>query len=117
MKTINGCFTIAQTAKLINFPGGEKKFFAWLRDNGYLLEENFPVQKYRDQGWFEMTTKTLYQMQPKQVVPVTLVTIKGLAALERIVKKIFSPCPPCPPVRRNRTKRVNAKKKTDEQPK
>ena len=107
MSKINGCFSIGDTAKMINYPGGEHKFFEWMRDNGYLLTNNFPAQKYRDQGWFEMTTKTLHQMQPKQVVPVTLVTIKGLAALERIVKKTLSPCPPCPPVR----KKKNAKRK------
>ena len=115
MSKINGCFTIAQTAKMINFQGGEHTFFEWLRKNGYLLHDNFPVQKYRDMGWFQMTRKKLYKMQPIQEVPVTLVTIKGLAALERIVKKRLSPCPPCPPVRKKRTRRVNAKKKTDDQ--
>ncbi len=115
MKTINSCFSIGDTAKMINFPGGEIKFFQWLRDTGYLLQNNFPVQKYRDQGWFKMVRKKLYKMQPVQEVPVTIVTIKGLAALERIVKKEFSPCPPCPPVRRKRKKINKVKKNNDEQ--
>lgn len=115
MSRNNSCFKIDQTAKLINFSGGEIKFFQWLRDNGYLLQDNYPVQKYRDRGWFEMTTKTLHKMHPKQVVPVTLVTIKGLYALKKIVNKTSSPCPPCPPTRKKR-KRINAKKKSNEQP-
>ena len=114
MSKINGCFTISETAKLINFPGGQKKFFQWLRDRGCLLKNNYPVDQYRNRGWFQMTRKKLYKMQPIQEVPVTLVTIKGLAALERIVKKKLSPCPPCPPVRKKKKKSVNVKKKSND---
>lgn len=95
MKKHQGLFSIQETAKLTKFPGGEIKFFAWLRDKGYLLKDNQPAQKYRDVGWFELETATIRSMTPKMIVPVTKVTIKGLAALERIVRNEFPPCVPC----------------------
>ena len=88
-------FSIQETAKITNFPGGQKKFFAWLREKKYLQPNNEPYQKYIDNGWFQMTTATLYKTKAKQVVPVTLVKLKGAAALEQIILKEFPPCIPC----------------------
>jgi phage antirepressor YoqD-like protein len=93
MKKRNGLFSIQETAKLTKFPGGEIKFFRWLRDKGYLLKDNQPYQKYRDKEWFELETATIHKSNPKLVVLVTLVTIKGLAGLEKVVHKEF-PCDP-----------------------
>jgi phage antirepressor YoqD-like protein len=88
-------FSVAQTAKVTRFPGGEIQFFAWLRLNGYLISDNTPAQKYLNVGWFEVKTTTLHRLNPPEVVLVTRVTIKGLAALERIVKAEFPICKPC----------------------
>jgi phage antirepressor YoqD-like protein len=88
-------FSIAQAAKAIKFPGGEIKFFEWLRFKGFLLSDKTPSDKYRLQGWFESFTKTIYQLNPPQIVIVTRVTIKGLAGLEKRVRKEFPICPPC----------------------
>jgi phage antirepressor YoqD-like protein len=30
--------SIAEVAKMVDFPGGEIKFFSWLREKGYLLQ-------------------------------------------------------------------------------
>ena len=95
MKNNNNCFSIRETAKIIKFPGGEKQFFSWLRDNGYLMKNNEPYQRYIKIGWFEMIMKTIHKTNPKMVVPVTLVRLKGAAALEKIVMKEFPPCVPC----------------------
>jgi phage antirepressor YoqD-like protein len=88
-------FSVSQTAKLTRFPGGEIKFFEWLRDNGYLISDNTPTQKYIDDEWFVTTKTTLYRLNPPLVVIVPRVTIKGLAALERRVRKQFPFCKPC----------------------
>ena len=88
-------FSISETAKATRFPGGEIKFFAWLRLNGYLISDNTPAQQYLNSGWFEVTKTTLHRLSPPEVVLVTRVTIKGLAALERIVMAEFPICKPC----------------------
>ena len=88
-------FSIQQTAKIIGFPRGEKKFFQWLRDNKYLMRDNYPYQKYLDSGMFVMGQKKLKKLQPKIIVPVTRVTHLGVHSLERRVLKEFPPCVPC----------------------
>jgi len=95
MKRKKGLFSIQETAKLTKFPGGEIKFFKWLREKGYLLKDNQPNQRYMDCGWFELEKATIHQTKPKLVVPVTYVTIKGLYALEKVVHTEFPPCIPC----------------------
>lgn len=87
-------FSINQTAKFVKFKG-RKLFFQWLKDKGYLLSNNDAAQKYIDMGWLVLTTKTIYKANPPIVVPVSRVTIKGLAALQKAVLKDFPPCPPC----------------------
>lgn len=87
--------SIAQAAKAIKFPGGEFTFFEWLRSKGYLLKDNTPADKYRLNGWFESFAKTIYHLNLQEVVLVTRVTIKGLAALEKVVRKEFPICKPC----------------------
>jgi len=93
-KNINS-FSVSETAKIIKFPGGEKKFFSWLRDNGYLMKNNEPYQRYINYGWFELVTKTIHTTNPKMVVPVTLVKLKGDSKLEKIIMEKFPPCIPC----------------------
>lgn len=85
-------FSIGQSAKLIQFPGGEKKFFEWLRKHGYLYHDNEPFQIYIDRNWFlvVLTKKGIFNPYfPKMV---TRVTIKGLNGLKKVVKKHFPPC-------------------------
>ena len=56
---------IGELAKLINqngYPMGEKRLFAWMRENGYLGTKgeryNIPNQRYIDQGLFELKKGT-----------------------------------------------------------
>jgi len=87
--------SIAEVAKLVDFPGGEYKFFEWLRKNGYLLKNNTPAQTYRNCGWLKLEDANKQIGKKQTVLPVTRVTVKGLAGLDRAVKKAFPVCKPC----------------------
>lgn len=87
--------SIRQTGKMIKFPGGEHQFFEWLRMKGYLLSDNTPAQAYINSGWFVLEAAKKQIGLTKSVIPVTRVTIKGLYALQRKVKKEFPICKPC----------------------
>lgn len=89
-------FSLRQTAKLIGFPGGRNKFIKWLRENGYLLENNEPVQRYVDNGWLTYRLRPILTGRTSFEVTVTKATAKGLAGLERHVQRDFPICKPCP---------------------
>lgn len=84
--------SFAQTAKLIKYPGGEKKLIIWLRKYGYLYHDNEPYQIYVDKGWFEVVLTKKHSFNPHFPKMVTRVTLKGLAGLDKAVKKHFPPC-------------------------
>jgi phage antirepressor YoqD-like protein len=88
-------FSMSEAGKLINFPGGEHKFFEWLRRNKFFLKDNTPSQAYRDREWFTTAKKVIEYDGVLNVCLVTRCTIKGLAGLEKIKNKIFPPCKPC----------------------
>ncbi len=88
-------FSIAEVAKMTNFPGGEHQFFGWLRKYGYLLENNQPSQVQINRGWFVLVSKVQESNVIRRTVPVARVTLKGIAGLERVMKKVFPVCPPC----------------------
>ena len=87
--------SIAEVAKLVDFPGGEKKFFIWLRENGYVLQDNTPAQIYRDRSWLKLVDSNKKLGKIQTVIPVCRVTLKGLAGIDREVKKAFPVCKPC----------------------
>ena len=89
-------FSFKTTAKLIRFPGGERKFIAWLKQKNYLMANNEPFQRCINYGWFIMTTVTIHKAIPKFTVPVTRVTITGLNRFEKMVKEEFINSKPCP---------------------
>lgn len=88
-------FSIAEVAKMTNFPGGEYQFFSWLRKYGYLLENNQPSQAQINRGWFVLVSKEQQGNVLTRTIPVARVTLKGIAGLERVIKKAFPICPPC----------------------
>lgn len=81
-----GSIPIGQLATLLNQKGadtGEKRLFAWMRNNGYLRTEkaykNDPKQRYVDQGLFELKLSTrLDYNKIVQKTRKTLVTSKGI---------------------------------------
>jgi phage antirepressor YoqD-like protein len=88
-------FSIRQTAKITQFPGGEKKFAKWLREKNFLMAKNEPYQIYIDKGWFLLVDKTIYRTNPQLKVPVTRITVLGLSKLEKLVFAEFHECKPC----------------------
>lgn len=88
-------FSIAEVAKMTRFPEGELKLFEWLRKYGYLLKNNEPSQSQISRGWFVYTFKDIQLGNQQRGVPVSRVTIKGLAGLERVFEKYFPVCKPC----------------------
>ena len=77
--------TINQMAKILSQNGidiGQKRFFAWLRDNDYLLssmnERNLPAQRYVTNGIFSVCEKTFSKPNGETVSYFkTLITAKG----------------------------------------
>lgn len=76
---------VRDLAKLISQNGvqiGQKKLFAWLRDNGYLIKQgnsyNMPKQKYIDQGLFEIREGVIQSARgTPRITYTTRVTGKG----------------------------------------
>jgi phage antirepressor YoqD-like protein len=93
METLIKEFSVATACKLVNFPGGEKQFFEWLRNKKYLQLNNEPYQKYRDRGWLTLQLTTINGR--RLPIPVTRFTMAGIVAFERIVLDDFPPCIPC----------------------
>ena len=94
MSTIKKTFSVRETSKLIRFPGGEIKFYKWLRENGFLCHDNEPYQIHLDKEWFEVVLTQKHKVNPNFPKMVTRVTLKGLAGLQKSVKKHFPPCKP-----------------------
>ena len=88
-------FSIGTVAKMTDFPGGQKRMFIWLRDNGYLQRNNEPYQRFIDNGWMVLLESKIYHEDPPRIVPVPKVTIKGLAGLKRVIDEQFPVCAPC----------------------
>ena len=76
---------IGDLAKLICQNGvqiGQKRLFDWLRDNGYLikcgLSRNMPIQRYVEQGLFEVKESTVQNPDGSvRITKTTKVTGKG----------------------------------------
>ena len=56
---------------------GQNSLFKWLRNNGYLMRDNMPYQKYIDSGYFEIIEQTYETPYGTKVSLKTLVTGKG----------------------------------------
>jgi phage antirepressor YoqD-like protein len=93
LKKMRITFSVATACKLVNFPGGEKKFFEWLRKNKYLQSNNEPYQKYVDRDWLTSELTTINGI--RLPTPVPRFTMAGIVAFEKIVLKAFPPCIPC----------------------
>lgn len=83
--TSNTSILVGDLAKIICQNGvqiGQKRLFAWLRDNGYLMKSgssyNMPIQRYIQQGLFEVKERSI--QNPDGSVRITItpkVTGKG----------------------------------------
>lgn len=76
---------IGDLAKLIcqnGHPVGQKRLFKWMRDNGYLMKTgssyNMPMQRYVEQGLFEVKESTINNPDGSvRITRTTVVTGKG----------------------------------------
>lgn len=83
--TSNTSILVGDLAKIICQNGvqiGQKRLFAWLRDNGYLMKNgssyNMPIQRYIQQGLFEVKERSI--QNPDGSVRITItpkITGKG----------------------------------------
>lgn len=77
---------VGEFAKLARNNGiviGQNRLFRWLRENGYLMDDNKPYQKYVDQGLFVMRESSITTIKGNMVRTTTLITGKGQMALLR----------------------------------
>jgi len=88
-------FSVAEVAKMTRFPGGEHKFFEWLRKHRFLLKNNQPSDFQIKRGWFVLESKKVGLPTHLRGIPVSRVTSKGLAGLEKVINRCFPVCPPC----------------------
>lgn len=85
LKAADRSILIGELAKILKQNGyetGQKRFFEYLRNNGYLMktgsEKNQPTQKSMELGLFEMTTRTVAAPDGLTIAKVTTkVTAKG----------------------------------------
>lgn len=85
VETAKQSVLIGELAKIIcqnGVPTGEKRLFAWMRENGYLCQYgeryNQPTQKAMEMGLFEMKKTTIQKANGETIVSTTTkVTGKG----------------------------------------
>lgn len=78
---------MAKLAVEKNIPIGRNRLFRWLRENGILMSDNLPYQKFIDRGYFavkETVFETSTMMKTHQQ---TLVTGKGQSYIIGRLKK------------------------------
>ena len=72
--------TIGQFSKLVhdeNIPVGRNRLFKWMRDKGYLRQNNEPYQQYIDSGYFKVKEGAKQNQYGSKLFTVTLITGKG----------------------------------------
>lgn len=68
---------------------GRNKLFEWLRDNGYLMKNNVPYQKYIDNNYFEIVEYTYKTSYGEKLTTKTLITGLGqIKIIEKLRKEL-----------------------------
>ncbi|MGF7045763.1 prophage antirepressor-like protein [Paenibacillus sp. DS2015] len=76
-----GTQSMAEVSKALGI--GRNKLYARLRDEDMLTQENLPYQRYIDGGYFEVVESVKRIVGRLTAIPVTRVTPKGIAYLQR----------------------------------
>lgn len=71
---------------------GEKKLFAWLRENAFLNAFNQPYQKYLNLGLFELKEGTYATQKGLNTYTQTLITGKGQIYLSEKIENFLKGC-------------------------
>ncbi|MGI7933605.1 phage antirepressor [Campylobacter jejuni] len=81
IKDTNDAILIRDFAKILyeknKIEIGEKRLFAFLRDNGFLMSDNKPYQKCIEQGLFKVSETTISTINGDRLVNTTKITGKG----------------------------------------
>ncbi|EAI4227037.1 DNA-binding protein [Campylobacter coli] len=81
IKDTNDAILIRDFAKILyeknKIEIGEKRLFAFLRDNGFLMSDNKPYQKCIEQGLFKVSETTISTINGDRLVSTTKNTGKG----------------------------------------
>lgn len=90
VKNLDGVCTVTEFAKALGY--GRNKFFAELRDAGYLMANNQPYQKLIDQGLFTYPEVDPWEDKQGRTHPTfqTMITGKGQIVLEKKFRKTVS---------------------------
>lgn len=89
MNRVNkGALEMKTVAHTLNIPGiGRTKLFQILRDNKVLMKDNQPYQRYIDNGYFTVETRSRPDKYGGRVAyTITLVYPRGLAYIRKIVE-------------------------------
>jgi hypothetical protein len=87
----NTYFSLGESAKLLNTGFGRTRFMELLREWGVLLNKYEPSQKMIDYEYMIYFPKPIKIPGKKEkIVPVTLVTIKGLYYLQKLFRDRIS---------------------------
>lgn len=78
-----------RAAKTLNMGLGRNKLFAFLRDNGVLMRNNTPYQKYVDMGWFRCIETKFNKPNGDTCINIkTVVLQKGLDGIRKLIKSV-----------------------------
>ena len=81
--------TFAKYAQKQGITMGRNTLFKWLRDQGVLMDNNVPYQRYLNAGWFKVIELTYNTGNGQYTNPKTLVTGKGQVALINYIRKNY----------------------------
>lgn len=79
--------TFAKYAQKQGITMGRNTLFKWLRDQGVLMDNNVPYQRYLNAGWFRVIENIYNTGSGQYTAPKTLVTGKGQVALINYIRK------------------------------
>ena len=79
--------TFAKYAQKQGITMGRNTLFKWLRDQGVLMDNNVPYQRYLNAGWFRVIENIYNTGIGQYTTPKTLVTGKGQVALINYIRK------------------------------
>lgn len=79
--------TFAKYAQKQGITMGRNTLFKWLRDQGVLMDNNVPYQRYLNAGWFRVIENVYNTGNGQYTTPKTLVTGKGQVALINYIRK------------------------------
>lgn len=69
---------------------GRNRLFEWLRQNGYLMRNNIPYQKYIESGYFTVKEFTFTSPLGTKTYQKTYITGKGQLFIANKLKECYS---------------------------